>query len=227
MVNSTTTQTLRLLQRKNTDLKEENERMQEEALALREYLRGLRALQQEAQTITAGQDLEVFLSKILYTALKAMDAADGSLMLVDNKTDELVFAMVKGALQGKLQGYRIPKTQGFAGWVATNAQPMIVGNPKLDARFYSRVDETFGFQTSSLICVPVLGQEKVIGVMEVLNKFSQQAFNEVDLDVLTILAHIAAEAIEQMENHSCALSPKRGKPGVCFLLSGWERGEAL
>jgi GAF domain-containing protein len=199
MSNATTTQTLRLLQRENIDLKEENERLQEEVLVLREYLRGLRALQQEAQAITSARDLELFLSKVLYTALKAMDAADGSLMLVDYETDELVFAVVKGMLQSTLQGYRFPKTAGVAGWVATHAEPLIVGNPRLDDRFYSRIDETFGFRTTSLICVPLVGKDKVIGVIEVLNKFSQQAFNEVDLDLLTILAHIAAEAIEQVE----------------------------
>lgn len=200
MGNSTTTRTLRLLQRENIDLKEENERWQEEVLALREYLRGLRALQQDAQAITSAQDLELFVSKVLYTALKAMDAADGSLLLVDEETDELVFAVVKGALQSSLRGYRIPKTVGVAGWVVTHAEPLIVDHPRLDDRFYTRVDETFGFKTSSLICAPLLlGRDKVIGVIEVLNKFSQQAFNEVDLDMLAILAHIAAEAIERME----------------------------
>jgi len=199
MSNSTTTQTLRLLQRENADLKDENERLQEEVLALREYLRGLQALQQDTQAITSTQDLELFLGKVLYTAMKAMDAAEGSLLLVDYDTDELVFAVVKGTLQSKLRGYRIPKTTGVAGWVATHAEPLIVDRPWLDDRFYSRVDETFGFKTISLICAPLLGQEKVIGVIEVLNKFSQQAFNEIDLDLLTILAHIAAEAIERIE----------------------------
>jgi GAF domain-containing protein len=169
-------------------------------LALREYLRGLQALQQDAQAITSAQDLELFLGKVLYTALKAMDAADSSLLLVDHDTDELVFAVVKGTLQSKLRGYRISKATGVAGWVATHAEPLIVDRPWLDDRFYSRVDETFGFQTTSLICAPLLGQDKVIGVIEVLNKFSQQAFNEVDLDLLTILAHIAAEAIERIES---------------------------
>jgi signal transduction protein with GAF and PtsI domain len=200
MSNSTTTQTLRLLQRENADLKDENERLQEEVLALREYLRGLQALQQDAQAITSAQDLELFVGKVLYTAMKAMDAADGSLLLVDHDTDELVFAVVKGTLQSKLRGYRISKTTGVAGWVATHAEPLIVDRPWLDDRFYSRVDETFGFKTISLLCVPLLSQEKVIGVIEVLNKFSQQAFNEIDLDLLTILAHIAAEAIERIES---------------------------
>jgi GAF domain-containing protein len=200
MSNSTTTQTLRLLQRENADLKDENERLQEEVLALREYLRGLQALQQDAQAITSAQELELFVGKVLYTAMKAMDAADGSLLLVDYDTDELVFAVVKGTLQSKLRGYRISKTTGVAGWVATHAEPLIVDRPWLDDRFYSRVDETFGFKTISLLCVPLLSQEKVIGVIEVLNKFSQQAFNEIDLDLLTILAHIAAEAIERIES---------------------------
>jgi sigma-B regulation protein RsbU (phosphoserine phosphatase) len=199
MSNSTTTQTLRLLQRENADLKEENDRLQEEVLALREYLQGVRALQQDAQAITSDQDLELFLNRVLYTAMKAMDVAHGSLLLVDHDTDELVFAVVKGRIQSELRGYRMPKTTGVAGWVATHAEPLIVNRPRLDHRFYSRIDETFGFKTASLICAPILGQDEVIGVIEVLNELSQQAFNEVNLDLLTILAHIAAEAIERME----------------------------
>lgn len=199
MNNPTTTQTLRLVQRENIDLKEENERLQEEVLALRESLQGVRALQRDAQVVTSTQGLELFLNKVLYTALKAMDAANGSLLLVDYDTDELVFAVVKGTIQSELRGYRISKTTGVAGWVATHAEPLLVDRPRLDDRFYSRVDETFGFETTSLICAPILGQDKVIGVIEVLNKFSQEAFNEVDLDLLTILAHIAAEAIERIE----------------------------
>jgi GAF domain-containing protein len=199
MRNSTTTQTLRLLQRENIDLKEENERLQEEVLALRECLQGVRALQQDAQAITSERDLELFLNKVLYTALKTMNAANGSLLLVDHDTDELVFAVVKGRIQSKLRGYRIPNTAGVAGWVATHAEPLILSHPGLDDRFYPYIDETFGFKTASLICAPILSQDKTIGVIEVLNKFSQQAFNEADLDLLTILAHIAAEAIEQIE----------------------------
>lgn len=199
MNNVATTQTLRLMQRENIDLKEENERLQGEVLALREYLQGVRTLQQDAQAITSAQDLELFLNTVLYTALKAMDAANGSLMLLDHDTDELVFAVVKGTIQSELRGYRLPKTVGVAGWVATHAEPVLVGQPRLDDRFYSRVDELFGFQTTSLVCAPILGQDKVMGVIEVLNKFSQEAFNEVDLDVLTILAYIAAEAIQRIE----------------------------
>ena len=200
MSNSTTTQTLRLMQRENLDLKEENERLREEVLALREFLRGVRALQQDAQAIASAQDLELFLNRVPYTALKAMDAANGSLLLVDYDTDELVFAVVKGAIQSVLRGYRMSRTTGVAGWVVTHAEPLMVDHPRLDDRFYSRIDETFGFETTSLVCAPLLSQDKVIGVIEVLNKFSQQTFNEVDLDLLTILAHIAAEAIERMES---------------------------
>ncbi len=202
MKDATTIQTLRFLQMENLRLQEENETLREEVRTLQEYARALRALSQATQTITSEVDLVVLLDKIMYAALNVMDAADGSLILLDEDSNELVFVVVRGSTREALQGYRIPKDMGIAGWVVTHAEPQVVNKARLDHRFSSHVDATFNFQTDSLMCVPLIAQDRMLGVIEVLNKFSGQDFNEADFNLLTILAHIAAEAIYKVDKMS-------------------------
>jgi GAF domain-containing protein len=190
--------TVRFLQGENRRLREENESLQEEVLALREYMKALRTLHQATQTITAEQELEPLLARIMYAALRVMDAADGSLALLDEDTGQLVFAVVLGELRSSLHGYRIDRNMGIAGWVATHGKPVIVNNAHQDRRFSSFIDDSFGFRTNSLICVPLIVQGRIIGMIEVLNKFSGEAFTDTDLDLLTILAGVAAVAIDKV-----------------------------
>ncbi|MDH7475833.1 MAG: GAF domain-containing protein, partial [Anaerolineae bacterium] len=100
--------------------------------------------------------------------------------------------------RSSLQGYRIDKNMGIAGWVATHGEPVIVNNARQDARFSPFVDDSFGFRTNSLICVPLVAEGRTIGVIEVLNKFSGENFTDTDLDLLTILASVAAVAIDKV-----------------------------
>jgi GAF domain-containing protein len=199
MSDATTIQTLRFLQMENLRLQEENEALREEVRILQEYVQALRALSQATRTITSEIDLVALLDKIMYAALNVMDSSDGSLILLDEDTDELVFVVVRGSARETLQGYRIPKDMGIAGWVVTHAEPQVVNKPTLDHRFSGHVDETFDFRTNSLMCAPLIAHDRVIGVIEVLNKFSGQDFNEADFNLLTILAHIAAEAIDKVD----------------------------
>lgn len=198
------TQPIRFLQQENVRLQEENEQLREEVRVLRQYVTALRALQQAAQGIASEEDAITMLKKTLRAALDVVDAADGSLMLVDPDTDELMFAVVLGSAPPHLIGYRLSPGTGIAGWVAVHRQPLTVNAPQFDVRFSPLVDESFDFQTQSLMAVPLLGRERVIGVIEVLNKFDNQEFTEADLDLLTLLAHIAASALEKMEEAETA-----------------------
>jgi len=195
---NTTAQTLRFLQSENQRLQEENESLREEVSTLREFVKVLRDLSRSIQTVSTEQSPASLLRKILYAALKVLDAADGSMILLDEDGDELVFEVVLGEAQDRLQGYRIPADTGIAGWVLSTGEPQIVNRPRLDSRFFAAVDETFQFRTISLIAVPLIARGKAIGVVEVLNKFNEEDFTEVDLNMLSILAFIAANILEAM-----------------------------
>ncbi|RMF35350.1 MAG: GAF domain-containing protein [Chloroflexi bacterium] len=192
---------LRFLQEENARLQEENKQLREELAALRDYLDGLRLLQQEARRMTEEADLMPLLDKILYAALTVTDAADGSVLLLDPETEELVFAVVHGVIREQLVGYRIPKETGIAGWVVTHGSPLIVNRPHLDRRFSRQVDEQFGFKTRSLLCVPMIGSEgRIVGAIEVLNKFSGREFTQADQDLLMVMGYIAGSALEIVLN---------------------------
>jgi GAF domain-containing protein len=193
-------QVLRFLQQENQRLQDENRRLREEVMALRDYLAGLRALQRAAESITAEEEPLALLDKILYSALTVVDSANGSILLLDEEKNELLFAIVHGELGQTLPGHRIPADTGIAGWVASHREPQIVNNVRADQRFFSYIDELFHFQTYSLLCVPMISRDRLVGVIEVLNKFNQQDFNEADVDLLSTVAYIAATALERLEN---------------------------
>ncbi|MFQ6014969.1 MAG: GAF domain-containing protein [Anaerolineae bacterium] len=176
-------------------LRQENERLLQEKAELAERIVGLRVLQQIAQSLSSELNLERLLRKILRSAIEVMQATAGSLLLFDKATDELVFEVIEGG--GKvLEKQRMSKNEGIAGWVFTHAQPLIVDDVEKDERFYSGFDETSGFRTMSLICVPLIAKGENIGVLEILNKLSGEPFDDDDLDILTTLAAQSATAIE-------------------------------
>lgn len=190
---------LRFLQHENARLQEQNKALQEENLALRHYMDALKDLYWATQQIISEENLLQLLDQILYNAMNVLGAEDGSLLLHDEETDELVFVLVHGDVRQKLQGYRIKDDVGIAGWVATNREPLIVNNPRQDRRFSHEVDETFSFVTRSILCVPMIARGKLIGVIELLNKRGEESFIEADASLLAILGHVAAIALEEMQ----------------------------
>jgi sigma-B regulation protein RsbU (phosphoserine phosphatase) len=192
-------QVLRFLQEQNASLQEDNKQLREENQALRTYVAAVGELHRAVSKITSADNLLSLLNKILYNALTVLDASDGSVMLLDEDSSELVFVLVHGDVEGKLQGYRISKDMGIAGWVATNREPLIVNDARKDWRFSPHVDEAFNFLTRSILCVPMVARDRVIGVIEVLNKFSGEGFNDADINLLSILGYIAGAALGTMQ----------------------------
>lgn len=174
----------------------ENETLKAETKAARERIAALRALQQVAQSLASELNLEPLLKNILRSAVEVMDASAGSLFLLDPATDELVFEVIKGGGRQTLQGQRMAKDKGIAGWVVTNRRPLTVNDVDKYERPYKGIETDTDFKTDSLICVPLMAKGKVIGALEVLNKRSGGKFNDDDLDILTTFAAQSATAIE-------------------------------
>jgi GAF domain-containing protein len=159
----------------------------------------LDALHDVIQRIRPGVDILQLLDDLLASALAVVGASDGSLLLLDEDTNELVFAVVRGQARDRLRGYRLPPGRGIAGWVATNRQAQVVHDVHTDPRFYPDVDETFGFETQTLACVPLLDGTRVLGVIEALNKATGRGFLPQDHDLLLVVAMLAALALRRAE----------------------------
>ena len=193
-------QLIRFLQQENARLQDENKSLQEKNQDLRHYINALEDLHWAAQRITSEENLIDLHDQILYHAMAVISAEDGSLLLLDEETDELVFAVVHGDIRGQLRGYRIGGDIGIAGWVATEGEALIVNNPRQDWRFSPQIDEAFGFVTRSILCVPMLTRGKLVGVIELLNKYNGTEFTAPDATLLSILGHVAATALDDMRS---------------------------
>ena len=174
----------------------ENHDLRQELTGLRQASRALSTLYYFSQQITPSVDVLQLLANILDSALAGLSASDGSLMLMDEETGDLVFTVVRGAAANRLTGFHLPKGVGIAGWVAEHRQPQAVHDVRRDPRFYAQVDEAFGFNTRSMVCVPVyLDDGRLLGVIEVLNKVSDKEFTQDDMDLLLIISQLAATAM--------------------------------
>ncbi len=192
------TSATRYVQRENIRLQKENQTQQEYILTLQNYVEILANLYWTAQQIELEEDLIEILDQCLYEVINVMGAEDGSIAYLDQETEELVFAIVHGALREQLTGHRIRGDEGVAGWVLSNDEPVIVNNTRQDWRFSDQVDQEFSFLTKSILCTPVIQDGETIGVIELINK-DPLPFNETDMTLLKVLSDIAANVFAEMQ----------------------------
>lgn len=156
------------------------------------------ALLEVGRVVSSTLDLRELLTKIMSTATKVMRCETSTVYLVDEQTNELYFHIVSGDpnVGAKLQEIRLPMGTGLAGWCAQNNKPVIVPDTEKDPRFFKGADKKSGFVTRSMICVPMRLKDRVVGVLQVLNRTGDIPFNEHDLETLENVANQAVSAIE-------------------------------
>jgi len=138
-------------------------------------IRELAALNELATLFTSTLDLDELLRLIMERIQALMGVEACSLLLKDDKEDELVFRIGLGELGRKVQGWRLKVGEGIAGWVFQQGSPLIVPDVRQDPRFYPGVDHDTGFRTKDMLCVPLKTRGKVIGVIRLLPGSSRRA----------------------------------------------------
>ncbi len=151
---------------------------------------------QVGQALVTTFDINKLLSDAMQLAANVIDAGAASLMLIDEEHSELVFEITHGSRGQMLRQQRIPLDEGIAGWVARHGRPVIANEARTDPRFSHRVDVRTGFLTQSIAAVPLKIKGRVIGILEVLNKYSGAGFDEEDIRLMTSIAAQAAIALE-------------------------------
>jgi signal transduction histidine kinase len=129
-----------------------------------------------------------------------MKVEAGSLLLRE-ETGELTFAVVLGERRELLQGLRIAAEEGIAGWVASTGEALVVPDVRKHPMFSKRVDALTGLETRSVLCVPVKTAERVLGVIQLINRIDRTPFGEADLALLSAIANHAATALENARLH--------------------------
>jgi GAF domain-containing protein/CheY-like chemotaxis protein len=182
----------------------ENARLYEGA---RQRAKELGTINEIAQTVTSSLDLDEVIRSVMKGINRMLRVETGSLLLIDEETNELVFKITLQGDTEKLAPYRLKMGQGIAGWVAQRGESLLIPDVRLDPRHYGAIDKAVGFTSRSLLCVPLIVKGKVIGVIEVINKLggtspdSEAQFNGNDLGLLRAMAAPVAIAIENARLH--------------------------
>jgi signal transduction histidine kinase len=163
--------------------------------SLEHTLEVYRMLVEIARDLASTLELGTLLQRIVKVASELCDAEASSILLYDQKRKELTFqASTDIENTDQMRGIVVPK-ESIAGWVAMERKPVIVADVHQDNRFFKDVEKKLDFPTRSILAVPMIVKDKLVGVLEALNR-KRGVFSEEDQAVLQVLAGQAAVAIE-------------------------------
>ncbi len=162
---------------------------------LRQRNRELALLNLVGQKLGSSLDLDQVLSTVLNELRRLMGVIASTVWLVDPETSELVCRQNTGPHSQVLRGWRLAPGQGIAGWVASNGQSLNILDTRTDTRHFKNVDRRTGVELRSILCVPLVVKERVIGVLQVVDT-EPDRFDPADLTLMESIAASAAIAIE-------------------------------
>ncbi len=188
--------------------KKRNSLLQNSVESLKKKVKELEILNEIVRAINSSLRLDEIIQIIMEKTADLIKAEGWSVLLLDEEKKELVFKAAAGEAGKKLIGLRLKLGQGIAGWVARSGKSLIVADVSKDPRFYSGVDKKTKFTTKSILCVPMKSRDKIIGVVEVVNKIGGNPFTKDDLRIFeNLVEHVTiallnARLYEQMEQAS-------------------------
>ncbi len=162
--------------------------------------------------INSTLELDKLLGVIMNTAAEVMNTEAASLMLLDSEGKVLIFHVALGCKASQLkENFTVKMGEGIAGSVAETGRSVVVNNVRTDPRFAKRFDDSTGFKTEAILCVPLHAKGKIIGVLEAINPHGRKEFSQEDLELFQIFADQAAIAVENARLHSEVVSQEKAK----------------
>ena len=158
--------------------------------------RQLATLNEVARSLTSTLEIDPLLNRILQSATSILNCEAGSLFLVDEETDELVFEVTVGPVADDLIGMRLEHGVGLVGQSVTSREPVIVNDVEKSKSWSDKADKETGFITRDLLVVPMMVKDRVIGVIEVINKRDRSPFDVEDQEMLIAFTGQAAILVE-------------------------------
>jgi diguanylate cyclase (GGDEF)-like protein len=168
----------------------------EEIVELKRQIERLSLFHEVGKALASTLDLQKILQTVMEKISDFLQPDTWSLLMLDEPTQELYFEIAIGAGADKLKDVRLKLGEGIAGWVAQHGEPVLVEDVKRDPRFTRRFDELTQLDTRSVVCVPIKGREKILGVIELVNCLGRETFRKEDIPILKSLADYAAIALE-------------------------------
>ncbi len=149
-----------------------------------------------AGVLGSEEQFQALLQSIVDVARAIFKAKASSIFLLDEEADELVFEAVAGEGSDSLVGQRFPSSTGIAGFVLVSRQPLVIEDVLQDPRFSRETAESTGFVPKGLMAVPLLHEERALGVLEVLDRPQDTRFTLAEMDLLGLFANQAAIALD-------------------------------
>ena len=160
--------------------------------------------------LASEEEFARLLRSIVEVARAIFGARASSIFLIDREADELVFAAVAGEDEQFLVGRRLPASTGIAGWVASSRTPLVLEDVQADPRFARDVAAETGYVPSGLMAVPLLEDEDVLGVLQVLDRPQRSRFSLQEMELLGLFANQAAIALALLQTARAARAELAG-----------------
>jgi len=170
-----------------------------------------------AGVLGSEENYRELLRSIVEVARAIFKAKASSIFLLDEETDELVFEAVAGEGSESLIGRRFPSSTGIAGFVLVSRQPLVIEDVLEDPRFSRETAESTGFVPKGLMAVPLLHEERALGVLEVLDRPSDARFTLAEMELLGLFANQAAIALDLLQRARRAQSALAGQGELAAL----------
>lgn len=128
------------------------------------------------------------LEEVADTLMQNLKVEAASIAEIDKEHKTLSFLVTRGPKAEEVKKFKVKLGQGIIGWVAEERKPLAVSDVNKEPRFYQEISKAVGFDTRSILCVPVSAAGNVYGAIEVINKIGGNVF---DLDDRELLSEIA------------------------------------
>ena len=148
-----------------------------------------------ARDLASTLDLDELLDRIVKAAADITIAEAASILLYDNTARQLYFQVATNIDEPTMRGLVVPIDGSIAGWIVTHQKTVLIDDVHKDERHFGHIEDTTGFPTKSLLGIPLITKNKVVGVLEALNK-KDGNFTVGDESLLSVLGAQAAVAIE-------------------------------
>ena len=170
-----------------------------------------------AGVLGSEEQFQALLQSIVDVARAIFKAKASSIFLLDEEADELVFEAVAGEGSDSLVGQRFPSSTGIAGFVLVSRQPLVIEDVLQDPRFSRETAESTGFVPKGLMAVPLLHEERALGVLEVLDRPQDTRFTLAEMDLLGLFANQAAIALDLLQRARRAQAALAGEGDLAVV----------
>ena len=161
-----------------------------------QQLREMEATSAISLALNSLMDVHELLTLIMDKSKEVMRAEASSLLILDQEAGLLRFHVARGTAEEALRSATVALGHGIAGWVAQTGEPLLIPDAYQDSRFDSSYDQRSGFLTRSILTVPLQVKDEVTGVVQVINKIGQAAFDTHDLNLFLSFASQASVALD-------------------------------